>query len=366
MDRSQLLRLLAGAGACGIAGTVYIHGPIGARKFEDEIDRAVSQSLALAGHGWAHAEVSGQHVSLTGASPTEAEKAQASQAILTALGPGGALFGAVANVDARSVEIVPAPTSRAEFRLRLIKRAAIITAFGDTAGEPMNVLLRDAFPDMAGDLATDLNRDAFEDAEDWTPAIGSAAHALALLEEGSLSVEGQKLSLQGKASTQQIADLARGFLAAVTPFFDATVEIEAPPAVADAGPNFEDCVARLATAVEAAPLVFGPQSSRLPPDSQTEIALYADALAPCDAFGVIIEAHSDQTGAPRANLTLSQRRADALASALREAGVKSLIESRGMGEFSPWIAIERSESDRAANRRVDIRLIRPIASTESE
>ena len=69
---------------------------------------------------------------------------------------------------------------------------------------------------------------------------------------------------------------------------------------------------------------------------------------------VRIEGHSDNQGAATANLTLSQRRADAVRDALVAAGVpRSRVQSAGKGPAQP-VADNASAAGRAKNRRVEI------------
>lgn len=71
-----------------------------------------------------------------------------------------------------------------------------------------------------------------------------------------------------------------------------------------------------------------------------------------DAFGYLIYGHTDRRASDEYNMRLSQRRADAVASVARDAGVR-VVESRGLGERQP-----RAEGGSAAalqqNRRVEI------------
>lgn len=69
---------------------------------------------------------------------------------------------------------------------------------------------------------------------------------------------------------------------------------------------------------------------------------------------VLIEGFTDSVGSDQANLTLSQRRSQAVAEALRARGVDpSRIDTRGYGEDYP-VASNASSSDRALNRRVEV------------
>jgi outer membrane protein OmpA-like peptidoglycan-associated protein len=73
---------------------------------------------------------------------------------------------------------------------------------------------------------------------------------------------------------------------------------------------------------------------------------------------VDVLAHTDTSGTPSGNLSLSQKRAAAAASFLGSRGVaKARIASRGLGESAPLYAVESGETEKAANRRLEIRLV---------
>ncbi|HET7575903.1 MAG TPA: OmpA family protein [Sphingomicrobium sp.] len=73
---------------------------------------------------------------------------------------------------------------------------------------------------------------------------------------------------------------------------------------------------------------------------------------------VDVFAHTDTTGSSQVNQSLSEKRAAAVASYLASHGVpKARIASRGLGESSPLYNPDTSEEQKAANRRVEIRLV---------
>jgi outer membrane protein OmpA-like peptidoglycan-associated protein len=73
---------------------------------------------------------------------------------------------------------------------------------------------------------------------------------------------------------------------------------------------------------------------------------------------VDVLAHTDTTGSPQTNQALSDKRAAAVASYLAAHGVsRARIGSRGLGETSPLYNPEVDETQRAANRRIEIRLV---------
>jgi outer membrane protein OmpA-like peptidoglycan-associated protein len=73
---------------------------------------------------------------------------------------------------------------------------------------------------------------------------------------------------------------------------------------------------------------------------------------------VDVLAHTDTSGTPQGNRALSDKRAAAVASYLAGHGVaKARIASRGLGELAPLYNPEMSETQKAANRRIEIRLV---------
>jgi outer membrane protein OmpA-like peptidoglycan-associated protein len=73
---------------------------------------------------------------------------------------------------------------------------------------------------------------------------------------------------------------------------------------------------------------------------------------------VDVLAHTDTTGSPQTNQALSDKRAAAVASYLASRGVsRARIGSKGLGETSPLYNPEVDETQRAANRRIEIRLV---------
>ena len=73
---------------------------------------------------------------------------------------------------------------------------------------------------------------------------------------------------------------------------------------------------------------------------------------------VDVLAHTDTTGSPQTNQALSDKRAAAVASYLAAHGVsRARIGSKGLGETNPLYLPEVDETQRAANRRIEIRLV---------
>ncbi|WP_457393534.1 OmpA family protein [Roseateles sp. P5_E1] len=94
--------------------------------------------------------------------------------------------------------------------------------------------------------------------------------------------------------------------------------------------------------------------AEIKPAAQTSIAKLAHYLTQHPDRRVLIEGFTDSVGSDSANLTLSQRRSQAVAEALRAQGVDpTRVATRGYGEAYP-VASNSSTSDRAMNRRVEV------------
>jgi outer membrane protein OmpA-like peptidoglycan-associated protein len=107
-----------------------------------------------------------------------------------------------------------------------------------------------------------------------------------------------------------------------------------------------------------ATLTFDPGSAAIKPQIDATLTELARTLKTFNQTYVDVLAHTDTSGTPQGNLALSQKRASAAAAFLGSHGVaKARIAAKGFGESSPLYAVETSETEKAANRRVEIRLV---------
>jgi len=107
-----------------------------------------------------------------------------------------------------------------------------------------------------------------------------------------------------------------------------------------------------------AQMTFDPGSAAIKPQIDATLTELARTLKTFNQTYVDVLAHTDTSGTPQGNLALSQKRASAAAAFLGSHGVaKARIASRGLGEGSPLYVVESSETEKAANRRVEIRLV---------
>jgi outer membrane protein OmpA-like peptidoglycan-associated protein len=89
-------------------------------------------------------------------------------------------------------------------------------------------------------------------------------------------------------------------------------------------------------------------------ESRPLIDEIASMLKKRPALRVGIEGHTDSTGNPVANKTLSEARARSVSSAIAAAGIAATrLQAVGFGQEKP-IADNRTEEGRAKNRRVEV------------
>lgn len=109
-------------------------------------------------------------------------------------------------------------------------------------------------------------------------------------------------------------------------------------------------------------ITFDVDSSTVQPAFQTTLNQVAQTLTQYEKTYVDVLGHTDSTGSDAYNQTLSERRASSVASYLTSRGVQSArLATRGYGESQPK-ASNVDESGRAANRRVEIRLV-PVTTS---
>ncbi len=107
-----------------------------------------------------------------------------------------------------------------------------------------------------------------------------------------------------------------------------------------------------------AALTFDSGSSAVKPQFGATLREISRTVKGRDRTFVDVLAHSDLSGSEAVNKALSDKRAAAVAADLSKHGVaKARIASRGYGESAPLYNPETSETEKAANRRVEIRLI---------
>jgi outer membrane protein OmpA-like peptidoglycan-associated protein len=110
-------------------------------------------------------------------------------------------------------------------------------------------------------------------------------------------------------------------------------------------------------------VTFAVDSSAVSPAFQTTLGNVANTLSRYEKSYVDVLGHTDSTGADAYNQSLSERRAESVANFLANSGVqRARLATRGYGESQP-IATNSTEQGRAANRRVEIKIV-PISQSD--
>lgn len=103
---------------------------------------------------------------------------------------------------------------------------------------------------------------------------------------------------------------------------------------------------------------FATNSATLTPGSSAILDEATAALVKRGDVRVEVAGHTDSRGVPARNVTLSQQRAESVMRYLVSKGVNSAnLTARGYGQNSP-VADNKTESGRAANRRVELRIVK--------
>ncbi|WAT17260.1 OmpA family protein [Aurantiacibacter sp. MUD11] len=112
-------------------------------------------------------------------------------------------------------------------------------------------------------------------------------------------------------------------------------------------------------------VTFAVNSTTISPQMRTTLDGVAQSMIDYPNSLIDVMGHTDSTGSEQYNLDLSRRRAESVANYLVSRGVaRARIETIGYGEQYP-IADNSTESGRAQNRRVEIR-ITPITEQDVE
>jgi len=110
-------------------------------------------------------------------------------------------------------------------------------------------------------------------------------------------------------------------------------------------------------------ITFATDSAAVQPQFQPTLNEVASVLSQYPKTYIDIYGHTDSTGSEAYNQSLSERRAQSVASYLAGHGVQSArMATRGYGEMQP-IANNETEDGRQANRRVEIKIV-PVTDSD--
>ena len=113
-------------------------------------------------------------------------------------------------------------------------------------------------------------------------------------------------------------------------------------------------------------VLFATGKSDLSPAAMQSVNKLADFLQKHPNRNLLIEGHTDSTGSDELNMTLSQKRADAVKGALTKNGVSAdRITSKGYGKKYP-AATNDTPAGRSQNRRVEIIVLNEGVKAETQ
>lgn len=200
---------------------------------------------------------------------------------------------------------------------------------------------------------------------DWATRVLTGLQALALLNNGAVTVTPEEMALSGLSGDQN-ASAAAAQLMADKLGQDGTFKInvnyvEALDPVASL-PTPEECEVAIADVVSSAKIVFEPSNATIDSTALSTMDSIAEILRECGSIRLEVQGHTDSQGREEMNLALSQARAESVLNELRARRVLTgSFVAKGYGEALP-IADNSSAEGREANRRIEFRLIHPEPS----
>jgi len=206
----------------------------------------------------------------------------------------------------------------------------------------------------------------------WQVRVFRLIEALAVLNEGSATMTAEGLDIGGDAGFENPDEELGKLLTGAYSAEETTLDISYTEPVGGEGGRGLDpriCVSRITKILSENSIVFAPSSAVISDPSIPTIEAIAALLTQCREARIEIGGHTDSQGREEMNRALSQGRADAVLDALLAQNLLlGDISAKGYGESEP-IADNGSEAGRAANRRIEFKLLRaeePAPAPEPE
>ena len=208
--------------------------------------------------------------------------------------------------------------------------------------------------------------------EAWAVRTLAGLEALDQLAQGRVVVRPDIVTVAGttgdKRASAEISRLLSEKLGEAEDFRVNVTYEEALDPVA-AMPTPQECVADVNAALARSKITFAPGSADIELGSGSTVDRIAEILKTCPDVAMEIGGYTDSQGREEMNQALSQRRAEAVVSALLARRVLTTnLKAFGYGEEFP-IADNDTEEGREANRRIEFSLVgesRPSAEPEAE
>lgn len=203
----------------------------------------------------------------------------------------------------------------------------------------------------------------------WSLRTLAGIEALSQLASGAVVVQPTVVDVSGatgdKGASAEISRILSEKLGEAEDFrVNVTYEESLDPVAA--APEPQECVAAVNAALAEAKITFAPGSANIEAGSAATVDKIAEILKSCPDVAMEVGGYTDSQGREEMNKALSQRRAEAVLSALLARRVlTSNLTAHGYGEENP-IADNDTEEGREANRRIEFRLLGASAETAAE
>ncbi|EAR50366.1 OmpA domain protein [Oceanicola granulosus HTCC2516] len=203
----------------------------------------------------------------------------------------------------------------------------------------------------------------------WSVRVLAGLEALSKLEHGAVTVTPDRVDVRGvsglRDASGEISRLLIGKFGESADFeIDVTYEEAFDPLAAL--PTPEECLAKIKAISDTRKITFDPGSADIDGDSQRVVDDIAEVLRQCTDLEIEVAGYTDSQGREEMNQRLSQQRAEAVLAALRLRRVPvGAFRAVGYGEAEP-IADNDTAEGREANRRIEFRLIEPVAEEVAE
>lgn len=203
----------------------------------------------------------------------------------------------------------------------------------------------------------------------WSVRQLAAIEALDQLANGSVVVQPAVVDVRGatgdKTASAEISRVLSQKLGEAEDF-RVNVRYEETLDPTAALPTPQECAADINAALAEQKITFAPGSAEIELASGRTVDRIAEILKTCPDVAMEIGGYTDSQGREEMNQALSQRRADAVLSALLARRVLTTnLTAHGYGEESP-IASNETEDGREANRRIEFRLVGASATGGDE
>ena len=202
----------------------------------------------------------------------------------------------------------------------------------------------------------------------WIVRVLAGIEAAAELHDGTVTVTPDTVTIRGRTGNEAAQTNISGVLVeklGEAAEFEVDVEyIKALDPIAGL-PTPQECIDEIEAVTSIGKITFDPGASSLTNDANPIMDEIANILRRCPDLQIRIAGYTDSQGREEMNQQLSQDRASAVLTALRERRVPvGTFEAIGFGEENP-IADNGTEAGREANRRIEFSLITEDPETEA-